>query len=513
MLLSRLLSTYLLQLPLTNALSDNGAPAGHLIDIDQEPKTALDATAWALIYTYPLAIFASWSGGVFQHVGVNEIYHQRRLATPNDPGVIKPNVDTLYSKAVLDLSTHDVVLTIPEINDGRYWLYPIYDPFGNNIAEIGIVNGNKAGKYLIRRADDVFDPPGYINATGELIDDVFHPKLPQDFSEGCNETYQGIVNIPGTYGTLLQRLFLKSNTTEDLEAIHKYQNASHLTPIPRKANFKNGHAPPLNSTAFNGTFLGIQTPARQLEFAARLAQYNQPQIYSQRYRVASILARAGIYDGHFHASSGINLTEAAVIANASIVANVEAPKHIREQSNEWQLSIPSFQGNFGTNYASAAYVALFGYQQLTTHQVLYPGFRSLGFTSSFHLEKNKALLFTFAGKPKLFSEGFWSLTVYGDDQYLIPNPLDRYEAGDRTHSIQYQDGSGPVYGDKANSSHDGPFQVLAQPVDQPPPKNWTGNWLPVKSDFSLILRWYTPEPAMTNGSYIYPKIENITAIV
>ena len=28
-----------------------------------------------------------------------------------------------------------------------------------------------------------------------------------------------------------------------------------------------------------------------------------------------------------------------------------------------------------------------------------------------------------------------------------------------------------------------------------------------------LVRWYVPEPAMTNGLYIYPMVENITAIV
>ena len=68
--------------------------------------------------------------------------------------------------------------------------------------------------------------------------------------------------------------------------------------------------------------------------------YNQPQNYSQGYRVATILARAGLYDGHFH-PAGTNLTEASVIANASITANVEDAAHIRDQGNGWQLSIPS----------------------------------------------------------------------------------------------------------------------------------------------------------------------------
>lgn len=64
---------------------------------------------------------------MLRSASVNQILHQRNLASPDNPGVIKPNVDTLYSRVVLDLSQHDVVLTVPNITAGRYWNYPVID--------------------------------------------------------------------------------------------------------------------------------------------------------------------------------------------------------------------------------------------------------------------------------------------------------------------------------------------------------------------------------------------------
>ena len=343
--------------------------------------------------------------------------------------------------------------------------------FGNNQAEIGAVNGNKAGDYLIRRADDVFAVPGYSNDTRYFNSSAYH----------------GVVNLPGSYATMLIRLLLLHNTTEDLNAVHAYQNASKLTPLNRTTPLQVNvyPAPPLQSLALNGSLLGIHTPAQQLEFAARIIAYNQPEIYSTRYRVASILAQAGLYDGHYHAVTDVNLTEAAVIANASITADVQAAAHIRSQGNGWLLPIPSYQGNFGTHYGSAAYVALAGYQQQTVRQTLYPGFGSLGFTSVFNLEPNTALLVTFSGKPRLQNTGFWSLSLYGADQYLVVNELDRFEVGDRTQNLTYEDGQ-YIYGPSANSSRDGPFQILVQPADLKPPTNWTNNWLPAATTFTWI---------------------------
>lgn len=77
-------------------------------------------------YTYPLYIFGNFAGNVLRNVGVNEIFHQRNLASVDSPGVIKPNVDTTYSRVVLDLSKQDLILTVPNITD-RYWVYPVID--------------------------------------------------------------------------------------------------------------------------------------------------------------------------------------------------------------------------------------------------------------------------------------------------------------------------------------------------------------------------------------------------
>ena len=84
--------------------------------------------------------------------------------------------------------------------------------------------------------------------------------------------------------------------------------------------------------------------------------------------------------------------------------------------------------------------------------------------------------------------GFWSLTAYASDQFLIPNPLGRYEIGDRS-GITYSDGTLVYPNANATMSFDSSsggnatraFQVLLQPADVRPPTNWTSNWLPAPS--------------------------------
>jgi hypothetical protein len=335
---------------------------------------------------------------------------------------------------------------------------------------------------LIRRAQDVLSPIGLQNATDYSTQVGTHAP-----SNGT--LYAGIVNLPTTYATLLIRLLVLQNTTADLNIIQKYQNASSLTPINRTTTLAPSPPGNLSSLAPNGSLLGINTPEKLLTFASKFVLYNQPELYSERQRVAGILGAAGVYDGQYVPPTGLNLTLAAAIANASITADVGNATNIRNQGNGWELSSVAYQGNYGRNYGGRAYVAINGYQQQTVIQTLYPGYQSTGFTSAVSLPTNSSLLITFSRKPPVLQYGFWSLTLYGPDQYLIPNPVNRFEVGDRSLNLTYQNSNKLVYGPSANASADGPFQVLVQPVNLPPPANWTGNWLPASQNFTFISKF------------------------
>jgi len=123
------------------------------------------------------------------------------------------------------------------------------------------------------------------------------------------------------------------------------------------------------------------------------------------------------------------------------------------------------QGVFGREYGCRAYRALRGYLGLTQSENLFITNKSDNLT----LGAEQAFLFTFSGKPPIKSTGFWSLTVYGADQYLVPNGLGRYVVGDRSVHLRFEEG-GLVNG---GEGVDGRFRVLLQPADVRPPENWT----------------------------------------
>jgi hypothetical protein len=59
---------------------------------------------------------------------VNVLVPATTLATPSETSVALPNVDTLYSTAVFDLSENDIVVTVPQVDANRYWNFGFYDP-------------------------------------------------------------------------------------------------------------------------------------------------------------------------------------------------------------------------------------------------------------------------------------------------------------------------------------------------------------------------------------------------
>lgn len=129
-----------------------------------------------------------------------------------------------------------------------------------------------------------------------------------------------------------------------------------------------------------------------------------------------------------------------------------------------------------------AVVARIGLYALSSHEaVYYTAFRD---SQGYALNGRCTYQVKGASPPA----GWWSLTLYGSDNYLVANPEHRYSwnAGD------------------AASRPDGGFRLLVSSTRQ------SGNWLPAPAHgrFSLTLRLYKPSPSVLRhlGSIPLPSI-------
>ena len=88
-------------------------------------------------------------------------------------------------------------------------------------------------------------------------------------------------------------------------------------------------------------------------------------------------------------------------------------------------------------------------------------------------------------------DGFWSLTVYGPDSFLVPNPSGRYSLSGDTPGLA--------------RAVDGSLDIVLQ-ADAPAAADV--NWLPVPAGaFTVVMRCYLPRGPILDGTYQYPPIE------
>ena len=101
--------------------------------------------------------------------------------------------------------------------------------------------------------------------------------------------------------------------------------------------------------------------------------------------------------------------------------------------------------------------------------------------------QNYIMHFPAGGLPP--NDGFWSLTMGDAKNRYVPNPLNRYNVGDRSGLVPNADGSVDVY------------------IQSTAPAGHESNWLPAATgNFILWLRVYIPGAAILNREYKVPPV-------
>ncbi|KAL2823579.1 hypothetical protein BDW59DRAFT_173405 [Aspergillus cavernicola] len=362
---------------------------------------------------------------------VVSIAHDRELTTVHDRSVVRPNVDTLYSTILINLSADDLMVDLPVVDD-RYWVSPFYDIYRNQY-------------YLVRYARAVDKEPGV-------------PLCIQSTTEqgGCEYGIIGFITAPTPYGLTLPHLALKNNGT-DLTTVHATQDNKSVQTRARD----NRYAPPLTLGMLNAS-LSTDPVTRILELTARIALYNPPRNISDSPRVNSTLEAAGIRDGE-HQQQIRDLEPIAVAAQSSVMAEFNPPGNVMTLQNGWQQLTPEVQGDFGTNYNMRTFAAGWGNLVLRASASLYP-----------------------ITEPIIEQNGFWSLTAYGPDRFLILNSLNRT----------------PVYGNDSSA-------------DVALSEEWMSHWLPASAgggDMNVTPRLYALSDELSSGGWTFPQVEKIQAI-
>ena len=170
----------------------------------------------------------------------------------------------------------------------------------------------------------------------------------------------------------------------------------------------------------------------------------------------------------------------AVVTSGWLVLHPPSPVIV---NGPWQTSM--LAGSPRADIYTRAYVAITALFSLDRSETIY--------FAAMRDDENEPLraACTYAIEGKSIAARWWSITAYGDDNFLIPNEADRFSFN--MSNLKY----GP----------DGVFHLLASPVPQ------LENWLPTGrgGGFNLMLRLYIPGPdiATNPGEARLPSIKRL----
>jgi hypothetical protein len=121
------------------------------------PVEARGIVKEAYVYGFPLVdnyrIQYSYfvdHGGPEYKTDWNQIFNNARVYTPDDKAVQTPNSDTPYSYIGADLRAEPLVLSVPAVEQARYYSLQFIDMYTFNFAYVGSrATGNDAGSFLL----------------------------------------------------------------------------------------------------------------------------------------------------------------------------------------------------------------------------------------------------------------------------------------------------------------------------------------------------------------------------
>ena len=401
----------------------------------------------AYIYAFPLVLTdatktlsTNTDGSITGRAPINQINHAKKLADASFRTVVSPNVDTLYSQAWLDIGAEPVIYVLPEAD--RFCNVQLLDAWTNTAAVL-----DKAGAYAIAL-----------------------PSWEGELPEGVTR-----VDVPTATVWTIARIVLSGN--EDLPNVYAIQEQVRLLPL--SAYLKGGdYTAPTGTYAKENDFVPVNkvlsmSPAEFFNTANALMQINPPAEADAKLleKLAAINVGQGMT---FDASIlGADAVERWTQMLKGLRATLSAESANYAQNLGQWIYYGRPIGDFGTAYIYRAMVALVGLGANTVDVAIYP--KTHTDVTGAALTGEKTYTIHFETLPPTLEGGFWSVTAYNEENFLIDNPINRYCINDRSAYQLNEDGTLDL--------------VLSKEAPED-----TSNWLPVSDgEFHLFMRIYLPD--------------------
>ncbi len=408
--------------------------------------------------------------GVKPGMGPQNMFHHKRTYPAADfREVVRPNFDTLYSAAWLDLTKEPMIVSAPD-TDGRYYMLPMLDMWSDVFAVPGKrTTGTKAQSYAVV-------PQGW---RGELPQGV------------------GRIDSPTPHVWIIGRT--QTDGPEDYEAVHKVQDGYMITPLSQWGKkvvpepFEPD--PTVDMKTPPAEQVTAMSAARYFSYGAELMKVNPPHVTD--WSTLARMERIGIVPGESfdfaNASPAVRAgLERAVVDGLQLVR--DTVPSLAPVVNGWQMNT-STMGVYGNFYLKRASVALAGLGANLPEDAIYP--MAISDARGKPLEGGKRYILHFSQAELPPVDAFWSVTMYDATNYQVPNKLNRFAIGDRD-ALEY--------------NADGSLSIYIQ--HESPGKEKESNWLPSPDKggpLSPNLRLYAPKPQALDGRWLPPAIEEVPA--
>lgn len=391
----------------------------------------------------------------------NHIKNEPRVYTYKDTAVLSPNSDTPYSIAWLDLRAEPVVISVPEVDKGRYYSVQLIDGNPYNEGYIGSrATGNGAGSYTVAGPDWQGETP-----------------------EGVGKVFQS--STPFMLVIFRTQLFNPKDmpNVEKIQAGYKIQTLS---------TFQNKPAP---AAAPEIDFLPATSAGVKTHFWSYLgAALDYIPETDKDKDIRARLAKLGVGHGKTFDMNSFSPEQQQAIAAGMKAGDAKVSAYVAggaKDVNGWQVG--SLWGNsefYDGDWLKRAGGGRAGIYGNDAAEAMYLLSRTDIKGQTLDGSKHEYTL-TFPADSLPPVKAFWSITMYySDSQLLVENPINRYLVN-----------SALVPDMKKNA--DGSLTIYLQ--HESPGKDKESNWLPAPDGpIYLALRMYWPEPADEASSVLPP---------
>jgi hypothetical protein len=417
------------------------------------PMVSIYGTLWA---------FSVDKGGREYKGPFNTVLNVARVFTPDDTAFVTPNSDTPYTFMGPDLRAEPMVITVPPIEEDRYFVFQLMDLYTFNFDYIGTrATGNGGGDFLLVGPDWKGEAPSGITKV-----------IP------CETE---MVNVVGR-----TQLF----DPGDLDNVKAIQAGYQLRPL---SAFLDQPAPP---PAPELNWVKPVPPAELrtsldffnvLSFVLQLAPTHPSEI-----ELRARFAKIGVVPGRNFDAAALSpeIQDALKAGMADGQEEIDARRASLGGKSDQLFGTRAFLNN---DYVTRAVGTQVGIGANSREEALYPIYEADADRQPLDgAAANYRLRFAPGAFPPV--KAFWSLTMYDKQtQLLVANPIDRYLI------------NSPMLPD-LKLDPDGGLTIRIQ--RERPTGDAAANWLPTPNGpFMLAMRYYLPKPELLSGAWTSPRVE------